>query len=241
MIWGKGQEKYIAIAEDGLILRDSPNSSGNRIGKLFFGAEATIIQKTNNQQTIMDNGKEITGNWVKITFENFPDFISQEESGYVFDGFLKKKSDVIKEMKRHMAKFPELKNYTVAEKMIPFYLNGDFFGDKVQDVAIMVKDKKGKTKIAIIDYGKKNKLHFIGNNKDSFGDDDYSWVGVFNKVNKGEVLWSNYEDDFVDFKNVPEHKKVRLNYDAMFVHASESCGGGFIYWKNGKFNWLQQE
>lgn len=239
--YGFCQEKYIVTAENGLILREKPNSKGNKIGKLHYGAELTIIEKTENNQTIIDDGKEINGHWVKIEFENFPTFISNEKSGYVFDGYLKKRSRNIRDIALELSKFPELKDYTINTSISPFHLKGDFFGDKINDLVVLVKDKNESIKIAIINYAKENKVYILGNENDPFNMNDYSWVGVFKKVNKGEVLWSNYEDDFIDFNDVPESKKVRLKYNAMYMHASESCGGGFVYWKDGKFNWLQQE
>jgi hypothetical protein len=57
----------------------------------------------------------------------------------------------------------------------------------------------------------------------------------------GDTLWSNYEDDFRSFSEVPEDEKVVLTHDSFYAHASESCGGGFIFWKDGMWNWLQQE
>ena len=39
----------------------------------------------------------------------------------------------------------------------------------------------------------------------------------------------------------PKNEIVQLNYDAIYVHNAEACGGGFIFWKNNKWNWLQQE
>ena len=239
--YGFCQEKYIVTAENGLILREKPNSKGNKIGKLYFGAELTIIEKTENNQTIVDNGEEIIGNWVKIEFKNFPIFISNKKFGYVFDGYLKKKSKSNNEIALELSKFPELTDYTINTNKSPYYLKGDFFGDKINDLVVLIKDKEETTKIAIINYGKGNKIYILGTENDPFNMNDYSWIGVFQKVNKGEVLWSNYEDDFIDFKDVLESKKVRLKYNSLYMHASESCGGGFVYWKDGKFNWLQQE
>ena len=235
------QKKLLVTAENGLILRQKPNSKGKKIGKLYFGAEVIITEKTENSQTIIDNGNKIIGNWVKVHFSNYPTFISKEEYGYVFDGYLKDKNESIQEIKKEIAKYSEFKNLSLNTDIEPFCLKGDFFGDKKSDIVILLKNSEGETKIGFINNGTKTKVHILGNKNDPFKMNSYSWIGVFEKVNKGEVLWSNYEDDFVDFKDVPENKKVRLTYNALYTHASESCGGGFIYWKDGKFNWLQQE
>lgn len=235
------QDKFIVTAENGLILRQEPNSKGKKIGKLYFGAEVIIIERTEYNQTIIDDGKKISGKWVKIAFHNFPTHISNEENGYVFDGYLKSKNESIKDITNEITKYSEFKNLTLNTEMRPFCLKGDFFGDKKSDIVVLLKNAKGETKIGFINYGQKTKIHILGNANDPFDITDYGWVGVFEKVDRNEPLWSNYEDDYVYFKDLPENKKVKINYNALYIHADESCGGGFVYWKNGKFNWLQQE
>ncbi|NRR92429.1 SH3 domain-containing protein [Winogradskyella undariae] len=235
------QIKYIVTAENGLILREKPNSKGEKLGKLPFGAQVQIIEETAYTQTIQDDAKEIKGTWVKVKIENKSYFISNEEFGYVFDGYLKKKSTTIKNLAAEVFKQKELENYTFRAEMEPFYLRGDFFGDKTDDLIVLLKNDAEETKIAFIDYGKTIRVYILGLENDPFNITDYSWVGIFEKVDRGEALWSNFEDDFIDYKDVPENKKVKLNYNAIYMHASESCGGGFVYWQDGKFNWLQQE
>jgi hypothetical protein len=235
------QDKFLVTAENGLILRQEPNSKGKKIGKLYFGAEITIIERTQYNQTIVDNGEKISGKWVKVSFLNFPTHMSNEEYGYVFDGYLKSKNESIKDITNEINKYSEFKNHTLNTEIHPFYLKGDFFGDKKSDIVVLLKNAKEETKIGFINYGQKTKIHILGNQNDPFQMTNYGWIGIFERVNKNEILWSNYEDDFVDFKDVPENKKVKINYNALYMHASESCGGGFVYWKDGKFNWLQQE
>lgn len=235
------QDKYIVTAENGLLLRNEPNTQGEKIGKLYFGAEVKILEITKNTQTINDGDKKISGTWVKVKFKNYPTFISNNKFGYVFNGYLMKKTECFKEIKQEILNYPELKNLTINDQKAPFYLRGDFFGDKTEDLVVLLKNSDGITLIGIINYGIKTKIYILGGENDPFKISNYGWVDIFDKINPGEVLWSNYEDDYIDFKDVPENKKIRLKYDALYMHASESCGGGFVFWKNGKFNWLQQE
>lgn len=148
----------------------------------------------------------------------------------------------IKELENILKKFPELKTYALYTEIVPFFITGDFYGDNIEDIAVLIKDSS-EVKLCIINFGKKNSVAILGNGEqyDPHVMTDYSWVGEFKKVDKGEVLWSNYKDDFRDFEDVPENEKVKLNYDAIFVHLDGGCGGGFIFWKDEKFNWLQQE
>ena len=241
------EEKYIVTAENGLLLRNKPGLKSKKIGKIYSGAQITIIEKTRFTETISDKGKKINGNWVKVEFKNYPIQIttladSNKGYGYVFDGYTEKISDNLHNLSHQLIQFSEYKNLTINKSKSPYFLKGDFFGDGINDIAVLLKDKEGATKIGIINYNNyQNSLLILGNENDPFKMTDYGWVGVFQKVNKNEVLWSNYEDDFIDYEDVPENKKIRVDYNAIYMHASESCGGGFVYWKNGKFNWLQQE
>ena len=141
-------------------------------------------------------------------------------------------------LRRH----PELSKYNLYTDVDTFFVKGDFYGDTIEDIALLIK-KKLEVKLCIINYGPEPDVKILGNKQewDSLGLKEFSWVGEFKIVKKGEILWSNYIDDFRNFEDVSESEKVKLDYDALFVHASESCGGGFIFWKDGKFNWLQQE
>lgn len=149
---------------------------------------------------------------------------------------------LIDEINTKIRQFPELDNFTLDTDKETFFLEGDFYGDRIDDIALLLKDKS-EVRLCILNYGEKNKIEFIG---DLFANKpqkpaEYGWAGVFKKIDAGEVLWSNFEDDFRKFENIPENEKVILDYDAILVHQTESCGGGFIFWKDGKFNWLQQE
>ncbi|QXP58988.1 SH3 domain-containing protein [Olleya sp. HaHaR_3_96] len=68
-------------AESGLLCREVPN--GKIIYKFPYGTEVEIIDRTDIELTITDDGKEITGDWVKVKAKN------SNKTGYVFDGFLK--------------------------------------------------------------------------------------------------------------------------------------------------------
>src|SRR5690606_13597894 len=85
---------------------------------------------------------------------------------------------------------------------------GDFFGDNTEDFAFFIVDSSNKVRIAFIDKGKNEKIRILGLKDDPFNIDDYRWAEIFKKVKKGEVLWSNYTDDFRELSEVPENEKV---------------------------------
>lgn len=133
--------------------------------------------------------------------------------------------------------FDELKTFCVTNRFETNYVNGDFYGDGIEDIAALV-EKGDQVGLCIINQNESASYYLFG---DDDHIEDYLWAGVFKKVPAGDTLWSNYEEDFRNFKDVPDSEKVILDYDALFLHAQESCGGGFVFWKDGKFNWLQQE
>ncbi len=158
----------------------------------------------------------------------------------------------IKAQLQAMLKKQRLEGQYVARCQTPsFYLEGDFNGDKRPDIALLVdrnapNEKDQKTVIII--FSKDNpatKPVIFGAGKKAFGMDNFDWVGIFDAIPSGKLIEPNWNEDTEDFyledEVIPEDKIFRLTADAIFVHQDEACGGGYIYWKNGRYNWMQQE
>lgn len=239
------QTDYYVTAPSGLIVRDKPN--GKRIGKIPYGSSVKVENKL-APYSVVDNGKNIEGNWVEIAGNNFQVLVDDDltfpidtNKYYAFDGFLTSKEEFIHQNERIIAKYPALKDYYLATSFDVFAIKGDFFGDTIEDDLFRMIDSKGNVRIMILNHQKNgSQIYGLGGTKDPFEIEDYS-LPILYKVSKGTPLWSNYEEDFRAFKDVPKNEIVKLNYDAFYIHESEACGGGFIFWKNNKWNWLQQE
>lgn len=78
------QNSYYVKAKNGLLIRNSPSLSGEKIGKLLYREEIEIKENTNISLSVKDEGKIINGEWVKI--KNNDRYKSID--GYVFNGFL---------------------------------------------------------------------------------------------------------------------------------------------------------
>lgn len=74
----------IVTAMSGLSVRSYPSLKGKRIGKIPYLNTVEIIKKTIKPLSIKDEGKVISGFWVKVKYKN--------RQGYVFDGFIENKS-----------------------------------------------------------------------------------------------------------------------------------------------------
>ncbi|MFV0540370.1 MAG: SH3 domain-containing protein [Aestuariibaculum sp.] len=109
------QDYYFITAENGLNVRTESNLSSNKIAKLPFGFLVKKTAETNKSLSITDNGKQITGTWVKIEFYNSPYLVSEQpeqhqNEGYVFDGYMEplKKENTITNIKIDSLTYSEL-------------------------------------------------------------------------------------------------------------------------------------
>ncbi|REE27867.1 SH3 domain-containing protein [Winogradskyella pacifica] len=73
------QNAYVA-AESGLSLRDQPDVSGKMLSKLAYGEAIGVLEKTDKKLVVLDGGKKVSGEWVKVETRN--------HIGYVFNGYL---------------------------------------------------------------------------------------------------------------------------------------------------------
>lgn len=235
---------HIVVAKNGLNIRIQPTDSAKIIGKFEFGTQIEVIESSNFQQTITEGLKIITGNWVKVKINNYYyEAAPQNSIGFVFSGFLEKKDFFVEKLEKRILAYKELDEYEIDSDNGIFCLQGYFFDATKNNLAILIKKKESENKII-------NKNIVFLDVQDSSATqkpifylekDNLEWVGVFMKVKAGTVLWSNYDEDWRNFEDVPTSEKVILDYDAIFLHVEEGCGGGFIFWKDGNFNWLQQE
>lgn len=121
----------------------------------------------------------------------------------------------------------------------------DLDGDKLNEIVEIVRStKSGKSGLRII-FGNGNRTDYLGMGNDILeqGFDEIDWVGIFEKAPKNEIYWNNVneEGEILSEDQIKEVDKIKLLNDGIFIHAEESCGGGIIYLKSGKYEWIQQE
>ncbi|MFK2818967.1 SH3 domain-containing protein [Flavobacteriaceae sp. LMIT009] len=84
MGYAQAQDIQYVNAENGLAVRENPNRGSTRLGLLDYGTVLEIIEHTNLQLDVMDNGQKLSGEWVKVrSIDAYDTF-----EGYVFNGFL---------------------------------------------------------------------------------------------------------------------------------------------------------
>jgi len=133
--------------------------------------------------------------------------------------------------------------YDLSKEHQPFLVTGHFNPDKILDTAILVRHKSTGKDALFIKHGGTDKSLLLKNGKDVGNDfDDFNWVGQFEIMKKGRTIWNNVADgEIVGEDQVPADRKITLRTDGIFIHEDEGGGGGIIYFKNGKYVWVQQD
>ena len=137
-----------------------------------------------------------------------------------------------------ISKFDYLTGYKQATNYPTSSISGDFYGDGNKDIAVLVYNGLS-LEIVIFNFNNKIAAHIIGSGNDKVKSNLY-FSEIFTAVEPNVVLWSNYDTDYIRFEDVQEKDKIKLSHNAIFVHFKDKCGGGFIYWKDGAFHWLDQ-
>jgi hypothetical protein len=133
--------------------------------------------------------------------------------------------------------------YEISKEHQPFMVTGCFNPDDILDTAILVRHKSTSKDALFIKYGGTDKSFLLKNGKDVGTDfPDFNWVGQFELIKKGTNVWENVVyGEIVGENQVPDNKKITMLTDALFLHVEESSGGGIIYYKSGKYIWVQQD
>jgi hypothetical protein len=83
--YAQAQDIQYVNAENGLIVRERPSQGAMKVGILDYGTPIEITEHTNLKLDVVDGGKTLNGEWVKVRGIDAYDFF---EEGYVFNGYL---------------------------------------------------------------------------------------------------------------------------------------------------------
>jgi len=121
----------------------------------------------------------------------------------------------------------------------------DLDGDNLDETVEIFRSVNNQKSGFRITFGNGKRTDYLGFGNDILGRgfDEIDWAGIFEKASKNEVYFDNVNEDgdIIGEEQVAEEDKIKLPNDGIFIHAEESCGGGVIYLKNGKYEWIQQE
>jgi len=127
-------------------------------------------------------------------------------------------------------------NFERSYKLVPSFLEEDFTGDGMTDIAIFVRKKSNDKKggLFLLRDGDKIFLAGAGNSFGS-GGDNFEWADFWKVFDKRRT----YETTFLENGDVDGSREVKLDHAAISIREDEGSGG-LIYYNGEKFVWIHQ-
>jgi hypothetical protein len=119
--------------------------------------------------------------------------------------------------------------YEISDTINPFYLEGDFNGDKQEDIAFFIVNKlDGKAGMLVIH--RQTNLHYIfGAGKDFGMGDDMSWVKI----------WSVHREKAIKSFAGGKKRDMPLKFPAIRIVKTEAISA-YFYWTGKKYKTYNQ-
>ncbi|MGV7225170.1 MAG: hypothetical protein ACQ9MH_27090 [Nitrospinales bacterium] len=125
-------------------------------------------------------------------------------------------------------------NLTVVGNINPFYLQADFDGNGLVDLALIIKDSKtGKQGILIIHSETKNCYQIGGGINFGNGGDNWTWMDVWKIYAHKTAEKTIFSSD----NDIVEKETVRIQNTGIQVASSEGTAN-LITWDGNKYIWI---
>jgi len=133
------------------------------------------------------------------------------------------------------------KQLSIVSFLRPPFLEGDFNGDSLPDIAVAVMEKATKKKGILLIHGGSNRYFLFGAGKKfGNGSDNFSWANRWMIYTKKTVQQTKFDKESGD---IIGSKLVKLTRPGILVSDEEdgtAVSGGIIYWNGKKYIWIQQ-
>jgi len=133
------------------------------------------------------------------------------------------------------------KKYVIVSFLNPSYLQADFNGDTMEDIAVLVTEKTIKKKGILLIHGKTNEQFVFGAGT-SFGngDKDFKWADKWSVYNKKTALETQFDKASGD---IIGSKTIKLVIPGILIEDYEdgaAIADGIIYWNGKQYIWIHQ-
>ena len=133
------------------------------------------------------------------------------------------------------------RKYTIVPFLKPSFLQADFNGDAIQDVAALVVEKATKRKGILLVYGKTNEYFLFGAGTPfGNGGKDFKWADKWSLYTKKTASETQFDEATGDILG---SKKIKLVRPGILIEDYEdgaALAGGIIYWNGKKYIWIHQ-
>jgi len=223
--YAEAQDIQYVNAENGLIVREKPSQGAIKVGMLDYGTAIEITEHTNLKLDVIDGGKKLTGQWVKVRGIDAYEFF---EEGYVFNGYLTEEK-LEKRFKKTYDEFTVTIEGISEKERIKGEINPDFNGVlfyKLNDDETL----EGKT-VRVKHHQEFRSIEVFQKHENSIAiSDDKSHCDIIN--------WRHYYSSWKPLKTMSSNKKfealaisekeasrfIDVNIDELKTVVSDACG-----------------
>jgi hypothetical protein len=128
--------------------------------------------------------------------------------------------------------------YELSSFLKPAFLQDDFTGDGVKDIAVLVVEKTTQKKGILLLPGRSSK-HYVFGAGASFGNgsDDFAWADTWSVYKEKSAYATQFDKKSGDVKG---GKQVQISRHCIYIASREDATGGLIYWTGTKYRWIHQ-
>ena len=220
----QAQDIQFVNAENGLTIREQPNRGSTRLGVLDYGTALELIEHTNLQLDIMDNGTKLSGEWVKVrSIDAYDTF-----EGYVFNGFLTQEK-LVKRFKTVYGEFTVsiegIKEKEVNKDKINPSFDGVLFytldkDESLEGAVIRIKHHKEFRQIAV--FQKHENSLVINDNKSHC--DMINWQHYYSSWKPLRTLSSNHRFKGLAISEQEAKRFIDIDIAELKEVVKEDCG-----------------
>ena len=217
------QDIQYVSAENGLIVREKPSRGANRVAMLDYGTSIEIIEHTQLQLDVIDNGEKVSGEWVKISGNDAYEFF---EEGYVFNGYLTEEK-IKRPFKAGFEAFTlsiegvsqknPIQNIDNSDALSTYRLDKD---ESIQDKTIRVKHHQEFRTIEVFQKHE-NSIAVADNNSHC---DIIDWQQYYSSWKPLKKMTSNQKFKTLAYSKKDISKFIDINIEDFKQVVSENCG-----------------
>ena len=223
--YAEAQDIQFVKAENGLVIREKPNQGATRLGMLDYGTAIEITEHTNLMLDVVDSGKKLTGEWVKIrsidAFETF-------DEGYVFNGFLTEEK-LQKRFKTNYDAFTINIEGISENKAVKDKVNPDF------DTVLIYKLKENENldnKIVRVKHHQEfRNIQVFQKHENSIAISDnnslcdlINWQHYYSSWKPLKTISSNYKFQSIPISEKEKSRFIDVNIQDLKAEVNETCG-----------------
>ena len=226
--YAEAQDIQFVKAENGLVIREKPNQGATRLGMLDYGTAIEIKEHTNLMLDVIDNGKKLTGEWVKIrsidAFETF-------DEGYVFNGFLTEEK-LQKRFKTNYDAFTVNVEGISEKKAVKDEVNPDFDAvliyklkenENLDNKTIRVKHHQEFRNIQIFQKHE-NSIAISDNNSHC---DLINWKHYYSSWKPLKTISSNHRFESLPILEKQRSRFIEVDLEELKAEVNETCGASW--------------